>query len=57
MIFKITKFKELVENFLNEEKAIDYLLKNNYINKYEKCEKCNANTIFLWIMCINRNIA
>lgn len=45
MIFKITKFKELVENFLNEEKAIDYLLKNNYINKYEKCEKCNANTI------------
>lgn len=33
--------KELLNN---EEKALKYLIENNYINKFEKCSVCDSDT-------------
>lgn len=40
----IEPYRQLKEVFNNEKLAIDYLLDNNYINKYEKCDICSQNT-------------
>lgn len=38
----IEPYINLHEIFIDEEKAILYMIENEYIKKYEKCEKCNS---------------
>jgi hypothetical protein len=38
--------KILKDIFNDEEKAIHYLMKNDYIDKYKKCSICNTDTKF-----------
>jgi hypothetical protein len=39
----IEPYKILKHLFDNEDKALMYLVDNNYVNKYEKCYKCNTD--------------
>jgi transposase-like protein len=38
----IEPYRKLKHVFDNEENAIMYLIENNYVNKYDKCMKCNS---------------
>jgi hypothetical protein len=45
----IEPYKILKDIFSDEEKAIRYLMENDYIDKYKKCDLCNTNTKFYMI--------
>jgi hypothetical protein len=36
----IEPYKSLKHIFHNEDDALEYLIKNNYVNKIEKCKEC-----------------
>jgi transposase-like protein len=40
----IESYQSLKKVFDNESEALNYLIKNNYINKYLKCDKCGKDT-------------
>jgi hypothetical protein len=42
----IEPYKILKDIFSDEEKAIRYLMENDYIDKYKKCDLCNTDTKF-----------
>lgn len=42
----IEPYNFLKDIFNDEEKAIDYLMENDYIDKYKKCNICNKDTKF-----------
>lgn len=42
----IESYYNLYELFNDEEQAITYLIKNNYVHSYEKCSKCNYEMKF-----------
>lgn len=37
----IESYKNLKHIFDNEDNAINYLIENNYVNKFDNCDKCN----------------
>lgn len=37
----IESYKNLKHIFDNEDNAINYLIKNNYVNKFDNCDKCS----------------
>lgn len=41
----IESYKSLKNIFDNEDEALTYLIVNNYVNKFDKCKKCEHDTI------------
>ena len=41
----IESYKSLKNIFDNEDEALNYLIENNYVNKFDKCKKCEHDTI------------
>jgi transposase-like protein len=41
----IESYKSLKNIFDNEDEALNYLIVNNYVNKFDKCKKCEHDTI------------
>lgn len=40
----VEPYSKLKEIFDDENKALLYLIKNNYVNEYKICDKCNKET-------------
>ena len=41
----IESYKSLKNIFDNQDEALNYLIENNYVNKFDKCKKCEHDTI------------